>query len=45
MDYINTISSITMHTVKEVESLFTFRQIAKNDIFITAGAIAKKRLP
>ncbi|AKP53291.1 Crp/Fnr family transcriptional regulator [Cyclobacterium amurskyense] len=42
IDYINSISPITEHTVKEVGALFTFRQIAKNDIFIDAGVIAKK---
>tara|TARA_R110002096_G_scaffold150589_1_gene312650 strand:+ start:3008 stop:3241 length:234 start_codon:yes stop_codon:yes gene_type:complete len=42
IDYINSISPITEHAVKDVGALFTFRQIAKNDIFIDAGVIAKK---
>lgn len=41
-DYINSISPIGEATAKELESLFIYKTLSKNDIFIESGRVAKK---
>lgn len=40
--YINTISPISDETIREIELIFKFKKLKKNDLFINEGNIAKK---
>ena len=40
--FINSISPITDATIGELERVFTFKQLKKNELFITNGKVAKK---
>ena len=42
IEYINSVSPISNNTVTDLESIFTFKKLKKDEIFINNGSIAKK---
>lgn len=42
IEYVNSISPISNNTITDLETIFTFKKLQKNEIFIKNGIIAKK---
>lgn len=42
IDYINSVSPVSNKTITELEAIFSFKKLKKDEIFIDSGIIAKK---